>query len=69
MSSKSMQTSDAYKISQHVFIQQEIMFKTLEIGKVYEQLNNMKDDLRTAVSFFECSHIANKFAESNIKTI
>ena len=43
---------NAYKILQRVFIQQEIMFKTLEIEKVREQLNKMKDDLRTVVSFF-----------------
>ena len=29
----------------------------------------MKDDLRTAVSFFDWSDIANIFVESNIKTI
>ena len=69
MSSKRLQTSDAYKISQRVFIQQEITFKTLEIEKVREQLEKMKDDLRTVVSFFDWSHVANTFAESNIKTI
>ena len=63
------QSSDAYKISQRVFIQQEVTFKILEIEKVREQLNKMKDELRTVVSFFDWSHIANKFAESNIKTI
>ena len=52
-----------------VFIQQEITFKTLEIEKVREQLEKMKDDLRTVVSFFDWSHVANTFAESNIKTI
>ena len=31
MSLKRLQTSDAYKISQRSFIQQEITFKTLEI--------------------------------------
>ena len=41
----------------------------MEIEKVREQLNKMKDDLRTVVSFFDWSHIANTFAESNIKTI
>ena len=45
MSSKRLQTSDAYKISQRAFIQQEITSKTLEIEKVREQLNKMKDDL------------------------
>ena len=29
----------------------------------------MKDDLRSVVSFFDWLHIANTFAESNIKTI
>ena len=59
--------SDAYTLSQRAFIQKEI--KTLEIKKVCAQLNKMKDDLRTVVSFFDWSHIANKFAEINIKTI
>ena len=69
MSSRRLQTSDAYKISQRVFLQQEITFKTLEIKKVHEQLNKMKVDLRTVVSFFDCSYIADTFLESNIKTI
>ena len=69
MSSKRLQTSDAYKISQRVFIQQEITFKTLEIEKVCEQLNKMEDDLGTVVSFFGWSRISNTFAEINIKTI
>ena len=41
----------------------------MEIKKVCAQLNKMKDDLRTVVSFFDWSHIANKFAEINTKTI
>ena len=69
MSSKRLQTSDKYKISQRVFTQQETTFQTLMIEKVCEQLNKVKDDLRTVVSFFDCSHIANTLAESNIKTI
>ena len=67
MSSKRLQTSDKYKISQRVFTQQETTFQTLMIEKVCEQLNKVKDDLRTVVSFFDCSHIANTLAESNIK--
>ena len=69
MSSKRLQSCDAYEISQRIFIQQEITFKTLEVGKVCEQLNKMKNDLRTVVSFFDWSHIANTFSERNIKTI
>ena len=41
----------------------------MDIEKVQEQVNKMKNGLRTAVSFFYWSHIANIFAESNIKTI
>ena len=69
MSSKRLQSYDAYEISQRIFIQQEITFKTLEIEKVCEQLNKMKNDLRTVVRFFDWSHIANTFSERNIKTI
>ena len=50
MSSKRSQSSNAYKIPQSVFVQQEIRFKTLEIDKVRAQLNKMKDDLRTVVT-------------------
>ena len=45
------------------------MFLHNNVENVYEQLNKMKDDLRTVVGFFDWSHIANTFAESNIKTI
>ena len=69
MSSKRLQSYDACEISQRIFIQQEITFKTLEIEKVCEQLNKMKNDLRTVVRFFDWSHIANTFSERNIKTI
>ena len=69
MSSKRLQTSDAFKILLHVSIQQEITFKTLENEKVCKQLNKMKDDLRTVVCFFDWSHMANTFAEINIKII
>ena len=58
-----------FRISQRAFIQQETTFKTLEIENLQEQVNKMKNDLKTAVSFFYWSHIANTFAESNIKTI
>ena len=68
MSSKRLQTSDAFKML-HVSIQQEITFKTLKNEKVCKQLNKMKDDLRTVVCFFDWSHIANTFAEINIKII
>ena len=69
MSSKRLQTSDKYKLSQRVFIQQEITFKTLKTDKVRVQLNKMKDDLRTVVSFFDWLHIANTFADSIMTTI
>ena len=69
MSLKKSQPSNAYKISQSVFVQEEIRFKTLEIDKVCAQLNKMKNDLRTVVSFFDWSHITNTFADSNIKII
>ena len=68
MPSKRLQIFGAYKISQRVFIQQEIRFKTFETENVREQLNTMNDDLKTVASFFWL-HIANTFAESNIKTI
>ena len=54
MSSKRSQTFDAYKISQRVFIQQEIRFKTLDIENVREQLNTMNDDLKTVASLIGC---------------
>ena len=69
MSSKRLQTSDKYKLSQRVFIQQEITSKTLKTDKVRVQLSKMKDDLRTVVSFFDWLHIANTFADSIMTTI
>ena len=41
----------------------------MKIDKVRAQLNKMKDDLRTVVSFFDWLHIANIFADSINKTI
>ena len=69
MSSKRLQTSDACKLSQNIFKPQEITFKTLEIDKICAQLNKINDNLRSAVSFFDWSHIASTFANSYFKTI
>ena len=69
MPTKRLLTFDAYIISQQVFIQQEVKLKTLEIDKVRAQLSKMKDDLRSVLSFFDWSHIANTFVDSNIETI
>lgn len=63
MSWKRLQASDAYRHSKCLFIEQEITFKTLEIDKVREKVNKMKDELRTVLRFFDWSHISNPFAD------
>ena len=59
MISKRLQPSDAYKLSQRVFIHYEIAFKTLENNKVCAQSTKMKDDFWIVVSFFDWSNIGN----------
>ena len=61
--------SESYRRSQHLFLQEEITFKTIEKEKIIRELQKIKNDLRTVMNFIDWTHISNKFTESNIKAI
>ena len=67
--SKRLQNSESYRRSQHLFLQEEITFKTIEKEKIIRELQKIKNDLRTVMNFIDWTHISNKFTESNIKAI
>ena len=69
LSSKRLQNSESYRRSQHLFLQEEITFKTIEREKIIRQLQKINNDLRTVMNFIDWTHISNKFTESNIKAI
>ena len=69
LSSKRLQNSESYRRSQHLFLQEEITFKTIEGEKIIRELQKIKNDLRTVMNFIDWTHISNKFTESNIKVI
>ena len=69
MSSKQLQNSESYRRSQRLFLQDEISLKTLEREKVVRELQLIRGDLRTVVSFLDWIHISNKFIEGNIRII
>ena len=69
LSSKRLQNSECYRRSQHLFLQEEITFKTIEKEKIIRELKKIKNDLRTVMNFIDWTHISNKFTESNIKAI
>ena len=69
LSSKRLQNSESYRRSQHLFLQEEITFKTIEREKIIRELQKIKNDLRTVMNFIDWTHISNKFTESNIKAI
>ena len=56
-------------VSQRLFLQEEITFKTVEKEKIIRELQKIKNDLRTVMNFIDWTHISNKFTESNIKAI
>ena len=64
-----LQNSEFYRLSQHLFLQGEIILKTIEREKIIRELQKIKNDLRTVMKFIYLTHISNKFTESNIKGI
>ena len=64
-----LQNSESYRLSQHLFLQEEIILKTIEREKIIRELQKIKNDLRTVMKFIYLTHISNKFTESNIKGI
>ena len=64
-----MQTSDAYRPSQSLFLQEEITFKSVEKEKIRKMLSKLEVDLRSVMSFVDWIHGSNNFISCNIKTI
>ena len=58
-----------YRRLQHLFLQEKVIFKTIEREKIIRELQKIKNDLRTVMHFIDWTHISNKFTESNIKAI
>ena len=58
-----------YRRLQHLFLQEKVIFKTIEREKIARELQKIKNDLRTVMHFIDWTHISNKFTESNIKAI
>ena len=67
LSSKRLQNPESYRRSQHLFLQEEITFKTIEREKIIRGLQGIKNDLRTVMNFIDWTRISNTFTESNIK--
>ena len=61
--------SESYRRYQHLFLQEEITFKTIEREKIIRELQKIENDLRTVMNFIDWTYISNKFTESNIKAI
>ena len=71
MSNKQLQTSDAYRRSQSLFLQEEITLrkKSVEKEKTRKMLSKLEVDLRSVMSFVDWIHVSNNFISCNIKTI
>ena len=52
-----------------MFLNEEIILKTIEREKIIRELQKIKNDLRTVMKFIDWTHISNEFTESNIKAI
>ena len=64
-----MQNAESYIRSQHLFLEEEIIFKTMETENLIRRLQKLKNELRTAMNFIDWTHISSKFTESNINPI
>ena len=53
LSSKRLQKSESYRRSQHLFLQEEITFKTIERENIIMELQKIKNDLRTLMNFID----------------
>ena len=71
MSNKQLQTSDAYRRSQSLFLQEEITLrkKSVEKEKTRKMLSKSEVDLRSVMSFVDWIHVSNNFISCNINTI
>ena len=59
MSSKRLQNSESDRHSQHLFLQEEISLKTVESEKIIREIQLIRDNLRTVMSFLDWVHISN----------
>ena len=69
LSSKRLQNPESYRRSQHLFLQEEITFKTIERKKVIRELKKIKNDLRTIMNFIGLTHISSKFTVITLKQL
>ena len=53
MSSKWLQHFESYRRSQRLFLQEEISFKTVESEKIIREMQLLRGDLRTVMSFLD----------------
>ena len=69
MSSKRLKDSESYKVSQRLFLQEEIAFKTADRLKLVNDLTNLTGDIRTVISFVDWVHVHNTITSGNEKAI
>ena len=68
-SSTRLQSSNAYRQSQRLFIQEELTFKNVEQQKIILEMERIKSDLRMVKNLIDWRHIGRTFLENNIRTI
>ena len=69
MSNKRLQTSDVYRRSQRLFLEEDITFKSVEKEKTRKMLSKLEVDLWSVMSFVDWIHVSNNFISCNINTI
>ena len=69
ISSICLENSNAYRLSQRVFMQEELSFKNVEQEKIVLEMERIQSDLRMVINLIDWKHITRTFLESNIKTI
>ena len=67
MSSKRLRHSESYTASQRLFLQEEITFKTADRIRLSKELENLNNEIRTAVSYIDWVHIHNTITMGNEK--
>ena len=52
-----------------MFLQEELTFKTIEKENIDREIQKIKDDLRSVISFIDRIQISNKFIKINKRAI
>ena len=52
-----------------MFLQEELTFKTIEKENIVREIQKIKDDLRSVISFIDRIQISNKFIKMNKRAI